>query len=178
MISSFILFYGIAAILFFCVSLLTKPKFLLVTIPLNIVFLGFMLFSYTHFLGTALPYQYGIPFWKFQEFNAQNIAHVKGGVIDEELVHLLIQKKGEQTKYITLANTPELVAKLLKAEKERGGFDFDIFLDQGYGPGSGSNFKVIDRIEGNHSRVEEKLQTDEGIEKHDHDPSDKGESHS
>jgi hypothetical protein len=170
MVTEFITLFCITALLFFIVSGLTKFKFVWIVVPLNIVFLGILFFSYLQFLGAAVPMDTDIPFWKYQTFTAKTLETVKTFYVTDDLIHVIVCDDKQKYKYVTFKNTPAFQAAWIKAElaaeKANAALQIMIATDTIYPDGSQGNFPDP-LIQANHH--EEKAPPREGVETHDAD---------
>ena len=168
MVIEFISLFCITALLFFIVSSLTKGQYIWITVPLNLIFLGVLFFSYLQFLGSAIPFGEDIPFWKYQTFTTKTLETIKAQYVTDDLVHLLVCDEKQKFKYITFKNTPAFQDAWEKAENaaEKANMPMQIMIatDTLYPDGSEGNF-VDPKLQANHH--EEKAPPRESVEAHD-----------
>jgi hypothetical protein len=116
MITTLLIFFILLAVLFFGVSLLTKPKFALITIVFNVLFLGLLFYSDTQYVGVPIPFEQNIPFLKTAPFKGEHKLHIENWYITEDLIYLIvIPDKQKVPRFISIKNTPESLARLKKA---------------------------------------------------------------
>jgi hypothetical protein len=173
LINELIILFCFTALLFFVLSALVPLNRFYVVIPLNIVFLVTLLFSYVQFIGTPLPFQYHIPWMEVQQFNEKNIVTIFSLFETDDLIHMTVQQLNGTFKAISLPKTPELEAQLEKAandaHKHRTRMKL-IMTDTMYGPDAGSPFPEPDGTQNNEH--EEKPAQQDGVEVHDESHSD------
>jgi hypothetical protein len=170
MITEFIILFCATAVLFFIVSGMTKAKFIWIVLPLNVVFLGLLFFSYIQFVGKPIPMDADIPFWKYQTFSRETLATIESYYEAEDLIHFLIHpKNGKCCQYVTFKNTPAFQLawrKALKASMESGeDAEISIVTDTIYPDGAQGNFPDPELQQNHH---EEKAPPRQGgVESHD-----------
>jgi hypothetical protein len=166
LINELIILFCLTALLFFIVSALVPLKRLYIVIPLNIVFLVTLLFSYVQFIGTPLPFQDNIPWIKMQHFTAKNLVTIFSMFETDTLIHMTVQEPDGSFKAISLAKTPELEAELDKAVSDASKNHVRVKMamtDTMYGPESGSPFPDPELQNNMH---ENKPPQDQGVEVH------------
>jgi len=132
MITYFLIYFAVMALLFFIVSFMARPKFGLIIIFLNLIFLSFVYFSIIKIAGAPFPTQYNFPFFKMEQFNASNVGLVLEGYITDDLIYLLIKDNEFGVRLYEFKNTPKFLAEIKAAYKERNGWGFAIKTDTNY----------------------------------------------
>lgn len=168
MINELIGLFCITAVLFFILSALVQFKYIWIVVPLNIIFLGVLFFSYIQFIGTPLPLQYNIPFLKMQTFNEKTIVTIESLFETDDLVHMVVaDDKTHAYRYVTYKRTPEFEAQLMKAivkyKKIHSKIKM-ILTDTKYGENTGSPFLEPDATQDNNG--EQKPPQTGGVETH------------
>lgn len=154
MISQLVILFCVTSLMFFLVSLLTKIEYIWFVIPLNVLFLGVSLYSYTQFYGAAIPFQFDIPFWKAQNvFVDKTIVKVKTYFVTESLVHMVVVDAKSNYRYVTFENTPEFLSKFYTAIKDAQKLgrtaQMDIGTDTAYGVNARGTFAELDATQEN-----------------------------
>ena len=117
MIIQLVLYFLVLGFLFITVSLVDKSHIVL-TLFFDILFLGILFWSYLVLIGNPIPYQYNLQTFKHATISKSVI--IEGVVVDETLIYLVVRDK-DVLKFISYANTPELLAQLKRMVTETNG---------------------------------------------------------
>lgn len=168
MINELIILFCATAVLFFVLSALVQFKYIYIVVPLNIAFLGLLLYSFVQFMGTAVPFQFNIPFMEAQHFTSKTLVTVEALFESPDLIHMVVADPRGDYRYVTYKKTPEFEAEIMKAfndaEKMHSKLKM-VMTDTMYGPDAGSIF--ADPKEGLQDNMhEEKPAQTDGVETH------------
>lgn len=167
MINELIILFCFTALMFFLVSALVPFKWIALVVPLNIVFLATLLYSFVQFIGAPIPFQAHIPFMAVQTFTEKNIGTIYSEFATDDLIHMVLLEDKVGFKYVTYKKTPELEAQLDAAMNASAKTHLRvkvIMTDTLYGMDAGSPFLEPDGTQDN--MHEEKPKQQDGVETH------------
>jgi len=113
------------ALIFFLASFLTKRKFLILTVILNLMFLGASYASVTALVGLPKPIG-DISFFTYGNWGKEGAVKVLGGAFSDTNIYLILDEKPVKT--YSFPKEPKLLAALKEALAKNEGWGFEFRL--------------------------------------------------